>query len=137
MSDPLIQGNLLRGLVVADREDRSLLEGASISRLLEELASTAEARGCTALVGASGPGHRLVGALLATRPGSFHLWEPGQRERVMAVDGVALGDAAVRRAIEVAMRTGAECAFGVLVAPSEYEPVATHGVVDVVQRSAA
>lgn len=131
------EGALLRGIVSAEREDRMLLDGPAWPHVLDAIARAAESRGCSALAGASEAGNRLVGALLVSRPGAFHVWAPGSRERVMTVEGVAAGDAALRRAMRQALSSGAEAAFGVVIAPSEYHLMVDPAVVDVVERSAA
>jgi hypothetical protein len=135
MTDETIRGPLLSQLLVADHEDRTLLGGSSIHEILGELVTAAGQRGCSALLGASHSGSRLVGALLALNPETFHLWSPGKFEPVLAVEGVAVGDAALRNAIRNALIGGAESAFGVMIAPSEQSPSVSSSVVDVIKRA--
>ena len=114
-----VTDGLLTQVLVVDYEDRALIGGPGVRRVLERIASVAESRACLALLGASPSGERLIGAVLASFPGMFHVWDPGREEPVLVVEGIALGDSAVRRAMDVADRCGAAQAFGVLISPAE------------------
>lgn len=116
-------GDLLRGVLAADREDRGLLNSSASAGLLEQIGEVAEAHQCTALLGASPAGHRLVGAMLFHFSGCFRVWQPGDCEPVLVMEGVALGDAAVTMAMNFATTAGASNSIGIFITPSEFSPV--------------
>lgn len=117
-------GDLLRGVLAADREDRGLLNSPASAGLLEQIGEVAEAHQCTALFGASPAGHRLVGAMMFHSSNSYRVWQPGDCEPVLVVEGVALGDAAVAMAMNFATTAGASRSIGIFIAPSEFSPIA-------------
>lgn len=119
MTTAMLSGPLLREALVAEHEDRMLFGGKGAQAALDGIASVASNRGCTAVVGASSSGERLVGALLLSLPGVFHVWSPGSAESVLVVEGVARADNAVRRTMDLVSRCGASAAFGVMISPAE------------------
>ncbi len=131
MSAATTSGTLLRGLLAADREDRSLISGPAAATAVEQIAIAAERRGCEFVLGASDAGQRLAGALFVTHPGRFRQWAPGASAPVMVVDGVALGDAALRRSMRFVRSAGASAAFGVRIALTEFRSTPPSEDVDV------
>jgi hypothetical protein len=135
MNATVIDGELLRGLLIAEQEDRSLIVGPSGVDVVGRIADAAMRHGCSAIVGASEAGQRLVGALLLSHPDSFHVWSPGEADAVMVIEGVAVGDVAVVRVMDEVLRRGARAAFGVLVAPAETTSLVQPGRVEVVSKA--
>lgn len=113
-------GDLLRGVLAADREDRGLLNSPGSAGLLGRIDEVARSHDCTALLGASTSGQRLVGAMLFHFLDSYRVWQPGDHECVLVLEGVALGDAALAMAMNFATSAGASSSIGMLITPSEF-----------------
>lgn len=120
--------SLLQAVLDADREDRQLLRGGAAGELLTLFADIARSNNCTRLMGASPAGERLIGALLFQAGENLAVWEPGTSERVLVVEGVALGDAAVLAAMEKAVSLGAVAScIGAYITPGRPGCMTTPG----------
>lgn len=124
MATPVQTGDLLRGVLTADREDRRLLSNPNAVDLLSRINEIAQTHDCTALLGASPSGQRLVGAMLLHFSSSYRVWQPGEHDCVLALEGIALGDAALATAMNFAVSAGASSTIGLFIAPSEFSPAA-------------
>lgn len=119
----LTDDSLLGDVLAAASEDRELLNGSRSVDLLERIDKIARTHQCTALHGANPSGDRLVGAMLVRFVGDYRVWSPGDYERVLVMEGVAMSDVAVVGAMSFASTAGASDSVGVLVAPS-WRPLA-------------
>lgn len=125
MTTPVQTGDLLRGVLAADREDRGLLSNPDAADLLGRIDEIARTHDCTALLAASPSGQRLVGAMLFHFSSSYRVWQPGDSECVLALEGIALGDAALAMAMNFATSAGASSSIGLFITPSEFSPAKT------------
>jgi len=122
METSLQSSDLLRGVLAADREDQGLLSSPNAVSLLARIDEIAQAEHCTALLAASPSGHRLVGAMLFHFSSSYRVWQPGDAEPVLVLEGVALGDAALAVAMKFAKAAGALKSLGLFITSSEFPP---------------